>query len=57
MSKLKSLTESREAVFTPKDELRAATHGRETTTGQEARWQQWHADAAMDGRGGGAEAR
>ena len=44
MSKLKSLKESRAAIFTQIDELRTTTDGREMTSEEEARWQQLLAD-------------
>lgn len=44
MSKLKSLKESRAAIFMQIDELRTTTDGREMTSEEEARWQQLLAD-------------
>lgn len=57
MSKLKSLKESRAAVFTQIDELRAATDGREMTSEEESRWQQLLADYEKADRAVEAEER
>ena len=57
MSKLKSLKESRAAIFTQIDELRTATDGREMTSEAEARWQQLLADYEKADRAVEAEER
>ena len=57
MSKLKSLKESRAAIFTQIDELRTATDGREMTSEEEARWQQLLADYEKADRAVEAEER
>ncbi len=44
MSKLKTLKESRAAIFAQIDELRTAADGREMTSEEESRWQQLLAD-------------
>lgn len=57
MSKLKSLKESRAAIFTQIDELRTATDEREMTCEEEARWQQLLADYEKADRAVEAEER
>ena len=57
MSKLKSLKESRAAIFTQIDELRTATDGREMTSEEEVRWQQLLADYEKADRAVEAEER
>mgnify|MGYP000760861724 FL=1 len=53
MSKLKSLKETRAAIFTQIDELRTATDGREMTAEEQERWntllaEYEHADRAVE---------